>query len=318
MLKYIIKRIAQAVPLLFLITLICFSLMHIAPYDVVDSMTNSKMTNQEREAIREEYGLNEPMHIQYIRWLKNICRGEFGNSLLSHTSIKYDLKIRIPATAKLVLPSYLTAYILAIILGLIAANNRNKWQDKLIDGFCSIGLAVPTFWIGMIMIYFLGYKFKIFPLLGMHTIGKEDSLTDYLRHFFMPYIVLIIAFLPDLTRYVRASAISQLKEDYVLVQKAFGAGKSEILFKHVAKNVLLPLVTKLGMALPLLVTGAVITETLFSWPGIGLYFVKAVEAMDYPIVMAVLVLSGSLVIISNLLSDILYCIVDPRIKLGKN
>ena len=116
MLKYIIKRIAQALPLLFLITLICFSLMHIAPYDVVDSMTNSKMTNQEREAIREEYGLNDPMHIQYIRWLKNICRGEFGNSLLSHTSIKYDLKIRIPATVKLVLPSYLTAYILAITL----------------------------------------------------------------------------------------------------------------------------------------------------------------------------------------------------------
>lgn len=120
--------------------------------------------------------------------------------------------------------------------------------------------------------------------------------------------------MPDLTRYVRASTIGQLKEDYVLVQQAFGAKKAEILFKHVSKNVLLPLITKLGMALPMLVTGAVITETIFSWPGIGPYFVKAIQSLDYPIVMNILVLSGTLVILGNLLSDILYCLTDPRIK----
>lgn len=314
MLKYIVKRILQAIPLLILVTIICFTLINLAPYDAIDALRTDNMTEAELEAKREQYGLNDPVPVQYVRWLGNIVKGEFGNSLLSHTSIKYDLKIRIPATIKLVLPSYLTAYFLAIALGLVAGSHKGKWQDKLIDGFCSVGIATPTFWIAMLMMYFLGYKFKLFPLMGMHTIGLENDIIDYLKHFAMPYMVLTIGFLPDLTRYVRGSTISQLKEDYVIVQQAFGAKKSEILFKHVSKNVLIPLITKLGMALPMLVTGAVITETIFSWPGIGSYFVKAISAMDYPIIMSVLVLSGTLVILGNLLSDVLYCLTDPRIK----
>ena len=165
----------------------------------------------------------------------------------------------------------------------------------------------------MILIYTFGFVLNWLPIMGMHTVG-DNSLGDFLRHLVLPYVTLTVGFLPDLTRFVRGSAIGQLKEDYVIVQKAFGAKKAEILFHHVARNVMIPLITKLGMALPQLVTGAVITETVFSWPGIGNYFVKAVQGMDYPIVMAILVLSSSLVILGNLLSDILYCIVDPRIK----
>lgn len=314
MLKYIIKRILQAIPLLLLVTMICFGLINLAPYDAIDSIITDNMTEREIEAKREEYGLNDPVPVQYVRWLQNVLKGELGNSLTNRTSIKYDLQNRIPATIKLVLPSYLTAYILAIVLGLIAGSNKGKWPDKLIDGFCSIGIATPTFWIAMLMMYFFGYKFKIFPLMGMYTIGLEHNFADFMKHFAMPYIVLTIGFLPDLTRYVRGSTVSQLKEDYVIVQQAFGATKAEILFKHVSKNVLIPLITKLGMALPMLVTGAVITETIFSWPGIGSYFVKAISAMDYPIIMAVLLLSSTLVILGNLLSDILYCLTDPRIK----
>ena len=312
--KYIVKRILQAIPLLLIITFICFMLINLAPYDAIDSITTPDMTKQEIEAKREAYGLNDPVIVQYGRWLGNICRGEFGYSLRSRTSISYDLKSRISSTIKLVLPSYLTAFLLAIVLGLVAGSHKNQWQDKLIDGICSIGIATPTFWFAMIIMFFFGYKLELFPLMGMHTIGKEDSILDFLQHFIMPYVVLTVGFIPDLTRYVRGSTIGQLKEDYVIVQKSFGASKAEILFKHVSKNVLLPLITKLGMALPMLVTGAVITETIFSWPGIGPYFVSAVQAMDYPIVMSILVLSGTLVILGNLLSDILYCVTDPRIK----
>ncbi|MEY8429180.1 ABC transporter permease [Lachnospiraceae bacterium 48-42] len=317
MLKYIIKRILQAVPLLLLITLICFTLINLAPYDAIDSITTPDMSKAEIEAKREAYGLNDPLIVQYGRWVVNILKGDFGYSLLSHTSIKYDLKIRIPATIKLVLPSYLTAYLLSIVLGLVAGSHKNKWPDKLIDGFCSVGISMPTFWFAMIVMYFFGYKFRLFPLMGMHTIGLEDSFADFMKHFIMPYVVLTVGFLPDLTRYVRGSTVGQLKEDYVIVQQAFGAKRTEILFKHVGKNVLIPLITKLGMALPMLVTGAVITETIFSWPGIGSYFVKAISAMDYPIVMSILVLSGTLVILGNLLSDVLYCLTDPRIKTMK-
>ncbi len=312
--KYILKRILQALPLLIFITIICFALMNLAPYDAVDSIVTPDMSRAEIEEKRESYGLNDPVYVQYLRWISNISKGEFGNSLLSHTSIKYDLQQRIPATIKLVVPSYMTAFFLAIGLGLLAGSYRNKWPDRIIDGLSSVLIATPTFWLALITMYFMGYKWGIFPLMGMHTIGMEDSFSDFMMHFAMPYLVLTIGFLPDLTRYVRGSAIGQLREDYVTVQEAFGAKKSEILFRHVSKNVLTPLITKLGMSLPMLVTGAVITETIFAWPGIGPYFVKAIRSMDYPIVMSILLLSGTLVILGNLISDIIYCLTDPRIK----
>ena len=313
MLKYILKRILQAIPLLILITVICFALINLAPYDAVDAITTPDMSAAEIEMRREAYGLNDPVYVQYFRWLNNILHGNFGYSLLSHTSIKYDLMIRIPNTAILVLASYATAYVLAIVLGLVAGSYKNRWPDKIIDGLCSIGIATPTFWFAMLLIYIFSFRMKIFPIMGMHTVG-DNSLGDLLWHFFLPYITLVVGFLPDLTRFVRGSTIGQMKEDYVVVQQAFGAKKEQILIHHIIRNVMIPMVTKLGMALPQLVTGAVVTETVFTWPGIGNYFVSAVKGLDYPIVMAILVLSSTLVILGNLLSDILYCVVDPRIK----
>lgn len=175
MLKYIGKRILQAIPLLFVITVICFTLINLAPYDAVDSIITPDMTQEEIEYRKEEYGLNDPVVVQYGKWLLNLLQGDMGYSLVSHTSIKYDLIIRIPATISLVLPSYITAFLLAIVLGLVAGSHKNRWQDKLIDGFCSIGIATPTFWFAMILMYLLGYKWKLLPLMGMHTIGMEDS-----------------------------------------------------------------------------------------------------------------------------------------------
>ena len=205
--RYIIKRILQAVPLLLLITVICFSLMNLAPYDAVDAIITPDMSRAEIEEKRESYGLNDPVHVQYLRWVANISRGEFGNSLLSHTSIKYDLQQRIPATIKLVVPSYMTAFFLAIGLGLVAGNYRNRWPDRIIDGMCSVLIATPTFWFALIMMYFMGYRWGIFPLMGMHTIGMEDSFSDFMRHFAMPYIVLTVGFLPDLTRYIMCTLV---------------------------------------------------------------------------------------------------------------
>lgn len=313
MLKYIVKRILQAIPLMIAITAICFILIDLAPYDAVDSLITDKMTKEQIEQRREDYGLNDPVHVQYFRWVKNVCKGDLGYSLINKTDIAKDMAAKIPNTIKLVLPSYATAFLLAILLGLLAGYKKGGWIDRLIDGLASVGLAVPTFWIALLVIYKFGCDLKWFPFVGMHTIGDE-SFHDFMMHFIMPYCVLIIGFLPDLVRYVRSSTITQLSEDYVLVQKAFGSSKIEILFKHVSRNVLLPLITKLGMSLPMLVTGAVITETIFSWPGIGNYFVTAINKMDYPIVMAVLLLSGTLVILGNLLSDILCALVDPRIR----
>lgn len=314
MAKYIVKRILQAIPLVLLISIICFVLIQLAPYNAIDTMITPKMPQETVDLIKAKYGFDKPVYVQYFLWLKGVLSGQFGYSIITHESISNDLAARIPATIILVLPSYLIAIVISIVLGLISGSNKNKLVDKIIDGFCSIGIAIPSFWFAMIMIFVFGYKLGILPILGMNTIGKEGSVSDFLLHFIMPGTVLVIAYLPDLIRYVRSSTIGQISEEYVFVQNAFGASKREILFKHVCKNVLLPIITKSGMALPMLITGAMITETVFGWPGVGPYFVNAVRALDYPVVMAILLLSSSLVITGNLLSDILYCLIDPRIK----
>ncbi len=305
MAKYIIKRTLAAIPMVLIITVICFTLMNLAPYDAIDAMTSPKMPPETVALIKAKYGYDQPVYIQYLRWVDGMLNGNFGYSIVTHQSISTDLAVRLPNTIKLILPAYLLSYALAIVLGLLAGSHKNRWVDKLIDGLSAVGIALPTFWVAMLLIYFLGYRLKLLPIVGMHTIGKEGSVGDFFKHFIMPFSALFLSFLPDAVRYVRSSTITQYSEDYVLVQQAFGASKAEIMFKHVCKNVLLPIITKLGMALPMLVTGAIITETIFGWPGVGPYFVKAIQGMDYPIVM---------VILGNLLSDILYCLTDPRIK----
>ena len=316
MARYIFIRILQAIPLLLVISLIVFSFIHLAPYDVIDSLTTPNMSQDQVDLLRVRYGLNEPFFVQYFVWLKNIFKGDFGYSLVSQKSIAEELAVRIPNTIRLVLPAYLTALFLAIILGLVAAANKGKFFDRLIDGIASVGIAVPTFWFAMILIYFFGYKLNWFSIIGMHTVGKEGDLSDYLSHFVLPYVTLTIAFFPDLTRYIRASAMEQVSKDYVMVQKAFQATKGQIFFHHVSRNVLIPVVTQIGLALPMLVTGAIITESIFGWPGVGPYLTSATKSLDYPVIMAVMLLSATLVILGNLLSDVLYSVVDPRIRKG--
>jgi oligopeptide ABC transporter, permease protein appB len=274
------------------------------------------MSQEEINILREQSGLNKPFLIQYVDWLGQILSGNFGHSLVTHNSVGEEILAKIPNTISLVLPAYVTALIIAIVLGLVAAANKGKWQDKLIDAVASLGIATPSFWIAMIFIYVLGYQLNLFPIIGMHTIGKEGNFGDFLSHFIMPYLTLTIVFFAELTRYVRSSALNQTNEEYVVVQQAFQATKTQIFTRHIIKNVLIPVITQVGMSLPMLVTGAIITETVFSWPGIGPYITQATRALDYPIIMAVMLLSATLVIVGNLISDILYSIVDPRIRRG--
>ena len=316
MIRYILKRILQAVPLLLVISFIVFTLIHLAPYDAIDAQITSNMSQEEINILREQSGLNKPLLIQYVDWLGQILSGNFGHSLVTHNSVGEEILAKIPNTISLVLPAYITALIIAIVLGLLAAANKGKWQDKFIDAVASLGIATPSFWIAMIFIYVLGYQLNLFPIIGMHTIGKEGDFGDFLSHFIMPYLTLTIVFFAELTRYVRSSALSQTNEEYVVVQQAFQATKTQVFTRHIIKNVLIPVITQVGMSLPMLVTGAIITETVFSWPGIGPYITQATRALDYPIIMAVMLLSATLVIVGNLISDILYSIVDPRIRRG--
>ena len=314
--RYILRRVLQAIPMLLVISFIVFSMIHVAPYDAIDAITTPNMSQAQIDLLRERNGLNEPFLVQYVLWMKNILTGNLGYSLVSQKSIASELAVRIPNTMRLVLPAYVTALLVAIVLGLVAAANQGKFWDRMIDGVASLGIAVPTFWFAMLMIYFFGYRLNLFPIIGMHTVGQEGNWRDFLAHFVLPYLTLTVAFFPGLTRYIRAAAKQQVAEDYVMVQKAFHATKGEIFRRHISRNVLIPVVTQIGLALPMLVTGAIITESIFGWPGVGPYLMSATKSLDYPVIMAVMLLSATLVILGNLLADVLYSVVDPRIRKG--
>lgn len=316
MLRYIGKRILQAIPMLFIVCVICFTLIQLAPFDAIDTITTPKMSPEVIEAMKARHGLDKPAYVQFFLWLRRMFTGDLGYSLINHQSVAQGLAARLPNSMLIVGPSYALAVVIAIIVGLIAGSNRGGKFDKAVDTLCSIGMSTPTFWIGMILLYIFAYSLGWLPILGMHTIGQENSLPDMLRHMVLPLTVLTLGYLPETIRYVRSSTITQYREDYVMVQQAFGATKAQILFRHVMKNVLLPIITLVGMQLPYLITGAFITESIFSWPGVGTYFLGAIQAFDYPIIMVVMLFASVAVIMGNLLADICYGLVDPRIKSG--
>lgn len=302
--------------MLLLLSFVVFLLIQLAPYDVVDSITTPNMSDETVAAMRAKFGLDQPVISQYLLWLGNILQGDFGYSLTSRQTISSELAARIPNTILLVGPAYLAALVIAIVLGLIAGSRKGRWADRTIDSVAGIGIATPSFWFALLMIYVFGYLLRWFPIIGMHTVGKQGDPLDLLAHYVLPFTVLVVAFFPELSRYVRSATINQLSQDYVLVQRAYGSPGRRILGAHVSRNVLLPIVTQLGLALPMLITGAIITESVFAWPGIGPYFLTATKSLDYPVILAILLLSAMLVIIGNLIADILYVLIDPRIRLG--
>jgi peptide/nickel transport system permease protein len=289
-------------------------LIQLAPFDAIDMIARPDMAPEVVQALRVRAGLDKSPAVQFISWLRRMVGGDLGYSLVNHQSVAQALAARLPNTVLLVLPSYTLAVFISIALGLLAGAHHNTKIDNIIDGICSVGMATPTFWIGMILLYVFAYALNLLPVLGMHTLGRENNFTDLIRHMVLPCTVLTTALIPETTRYVRSGAIGQYREDYVMVQQAFGSGKGAILLRHVMKNVLLPVITLVGMSLPMLVTGAFITESLFSWPGVGTYFFGAIQGFDYPVIMVVLLFSSTVVILGNLLADICYCLVDPRIK----
>jgi peptide/nickel transport system permease protein len=313
---YILRRLLQVVPMLLIVTFVVFLLIQAAPYDVVDSITTPQMSDETVDAIRAKYGLDQPIVIQYGLWLGNVLQGDLGYSLVSRQPIGTELAARVPNTVMLVAPAYVAALVIAIVLGLVAGSRRGTVIDKAIDGLAGVGIATPSFWFALLVIYVFGYQLRWFPIIGMHSVGKQGDPIDFLLHFVMPFTVLVVAFFPELARYVRSATITQLSQEYVLVQLGFGATRRQVLTRHVSRNVTLPIITQLGLALPILVTGAIVTESIFGWPGIGPYFLTATRSLDYPVILAVLLLSAVLVILGNLLADILYVVADPRIRIG--
>lgn len=311
--KYILKRIVQTIPMLIIISMISFAMIKMAPGDPVRSYVTPDMKAEDIERVRENLGLNKPVHIQYLSWLKQTLKGDLGYSLINYRPVAKEIKERIPATLILMGSSLILALILGITFGLLGAFYHNKIIDKIISIITYVGISIPSFWFAMVLILIFSVKLNLLPSVGMHSVG-EDSFIDVLKHTIMPTLVLSFYNTSVISRYLRSSTIKEMKEDYVRTAKGKGLSSRVIFLKHILRNSMLPIITILGMSLPELVTGAFITETIFGWPGMGRLGIQAIFSFDYPIIMAITMFSSLLLIIGNLISDILYGIVDPRIK----
>lgn len=311
--KKIVNRLIQCILTLFIVSVLCFALTKAAPGDPVLTYVEPNMSEEYIQNLRESLVLTKPLYEQYFLWLGRILHGNFGNSLMNNRPVLTQMLERLPATVILMGTSMLLGFLIAIVLGLYSGKNKNGILDKITSLFCYVGISIPTFWFGIMLIYLFSVHLHILPSIGMHSDGNR-SFGDLVLHMVMPCAVLTFANASQYIRYLRSSTITEMSSDYVMVQKAYGMKESGILFRHVLKNAMLPMITVLGMSLQSLVSGAIITEQVFAWPGIGQLAVTAVMQYDYPLIMGITMFTALLVVLGNLLADILYAVFDPRIR----
>ena len=275
----------------------------------------SQMTDEQKEAVLEHLGMDKSMPEQYLGWLKQAVKGDFGVSLANRTSVTPQILSRLPATLLLMGTALFLSIVLAIPLGLWSGYRKNSWVDNAISSLSYIGMSIPSFWLGMVLVIVFTAKLHLLPSSGMNTVGVNTPWDTFL-HMIMPCITLSLGNLATFIRYIRSSTIGELGEEYVLTAQAKGTKGSKILFHHVLKNTLLPIITLIGMNLATLVCGSFIIESVFGWPGIGTFAMEAIGKRDYPIIMAYVMLSGFILVIGNFAADMLYAFADPRIKRG--
>ena len=317
MCRYVLKRLLISLPVLFLISVGAFLLVHLTPGDPVDMYISPEMTQAQMDLTRSILGLDKPLFIQYFDWMKNLLGGNLGFSFSSRQPVGEIIGQRFSPTLILMSVSLLVAYLSAIPLGIIAALNKNSWIDRTIIGWTFINVSFPPFFLGLALIYLFAIKLDLLPTGGMLVLGQEDDLAGRITHLILPVVVMASQFSANMIRYVRASVLDVMEQNYIRTAVSKGLSEMHILVAHIFRNSLIPIVTVIGTDLPKIIGGAVITEQIFQWPGIGSLTVAAINSRDYPILMAIVILSAIAVLLANLLVDVLYAVIDPRIRYGK-
>ena len=322
MLKYIIRRLIGIIPLLFGITLITFMVIHLAPGKPTDleAQFNPKVSMEARQRIAHLYGLDKPIHIQYIDWLKRFSRFDFGVSFVDSRPVIKKIGERIPVTLGINLASIILILLIGVPIGVTSAVKEGSFYDRSMTVFVFIGFAVPTFWLSLILMDLIGVRWGFLPISGIKSLefekfGVLEKIIDVIRHLALPIFVSAFGGLAGISRYMRSNMIHVLRQDYIRTARAKGLREKDVIYKHALKNALLPIVTILGLSIPGLIGGSVIFESIFSIPGMGRLFYESVMARDYPVIMGVLVIGASLTLLGNILADVSYAAVDPRIKL---
>lgn len=316
MTAYILRRILISLPIILGITVIVFLLANMMPGDAVMAMISSD-TPMEADLIKlrqGQLGLDLPLYEQFGRWLGNLARGNLGYSFQTGEPVGEMIITRIPATLELMGVSLLISIFLGVVLGTISALKQYSAVDYGLTLFGFTGISIPDFFLGMILIFVFALKLKWFPTSGMVTAGTEFSWSDNLRHLFLPALALALVRTSVFMRYTRASVLEVINDDYVRTARAKGMTEFVVIARHVLRNALIPVVTVIGISLTVLFAGAVIIETIFQWPGIGLMFISAISLRDSPVIMGYVLVSAIVVLIANLLTDVTYSWVDPRIR----
>lgn len=324
MAAYIFRRILWMAPLLLGVSIICFTMLKRAPGDPVAAMlaqsrsTGTTMTLADRQRLKEQLGLNRPVYLQYTDWLKLVVRGDFGTSTRMNQPVSTIIAQRLPNTIKLAGVSLILTLVIAIPLGIISAVKQYSLIDYLLSTFNFVGISIPQFWLGLMLLYFFAVKIGWFPVNGMHSAyvepGAWSQVKDTALHYVLPVISITLAGLAGYMRYQRASMLEVMPQDYVRTARAKGLSERTVILKHAWRNSLIPIITLLGYVLVILVEGSVVVESIFSWPGMGQLAVASLTERDYPTVMAIVLLSATLILVGTLLSDILYAVVDPRVR----
>jgi peptide/nickel transport system permease protein len=314
MIAYIARRALQACVLLFFVSLVSYGIMNVAPGGpLAVYLHNPQVTPEKIELLRHQLGLDQPWHLRYLTWLGGIAQGHWGYSYYTGRPVLEMIGERLPATFTLMLSAFALAIALAFPLGVFAATHKYSWGDNLLSFGSFFAWAMPTFWFGLMLQLVLAVHLRLLPVAGMHEIGSA-SAADLLRHLVMPAMVLGLGSIASWSRYLRSSVLEVLGQDYVRTARAKGLPRQRVLGRHVLRNSMIPIVTLMGLDLHVLFSGAVITESIFGWPGMGRLFLSALNNRDYPLQMAGLMISASLLIVGNLLADLTYAALDPRIR----
>ncbi|MCS7215230.1 MAG: ABC transporter permease [Thermodesulfovibrio sp.] len=321
MFTYLIKRFILMIPILFGITFVCFIVINLAPGSpaAFQEELSPKASQEAVETLKKLYGLDRPIHERYLNWLKMIFTLDLGKSFVDGRKVEDKIKERLPITVILNLLSLLLILIVAIPIGVYSALRPGSLFDRALTFFVFTGFSVPTFWIALLAMIVFGVNLGWLPISGIQSIGAEtmpfhERLVDWIKHLILPVTIMSFAGLAGMSRYTRSSMLEVLKQDYIRTARAKGVPEKFIITKHALRNALLPVVTLLGLAIPGLIGGSVIFESIFSIPGMGQLFYASAMARDYPTIMGILLIGALLTLIGNLIADIAYFIIDPRIR----
>jgi len=316
--RYIIRRLLQAIPLLFLLSVFMFTLIHLLPGGPDQVLFNPHLSAAGKANLRAHFGLDDPVPIQYLKWLSRALTGDFGFSFATNLPVSFILSQRFPATLELFGTAFALALVLAIVLGVVSGVRQGTLTDYSLTIISYFGIAMPAFLVGLFLQFIFGVWLHVLPTSGTETLGYTlspvDTFVDRLEHLIMPMIALATLSIAGWSRYMRSSMIEVVKQDYMRTARAKGVGTVALLARHAVRNAVIPLITVVALDFGAVAGGATITEGVFAWPGMGRLFFDSLQVRDYPVLLAILLLGGFFVVMFNLIADVLYAVMDPRIR----